>query len=241
MKRSIKLMLTAIAFSIAVSAQNVKEGVQNTKQILEGKQDLERDIGELQALMTSLDLFKSAYESKDLNKVNTLKKSIENDMVREVRQSGEKAKKARMEIAQSSSEIRSDRREIRNNRDDSKREIYDRHDDKRDMARDQANKSDDKRDRRDDIADFEQQIARAEKQASILKSIKGLNFSSSDAEASLTNKKLLVEFIETMKQDIAATKKELAEDNRELREDSRERRDDRNERHEIEIRRPRFS
>ena len=34
-------------------------------------------------------------------------------MVREVEQSGEKAKNARKEIAQSSSEIRSDRREIR--------------------------------------------------------------------------------------------------------------------------------
>ena len=228
MKQSIKLTLLAIGFGLVINAQNAKEGIQNTKQILEGKKMLERDVKELQAMNVKFQLFNKAFESKDSGQANEIKVSLMADMVREAKQSEEKAKMARQEITQSSSEIRTDRREIQEDRDDSNRGRYDYHDDKQDMSRDHTNKRDDKRDRRDDINDFNLQIARAESQATILKSIKSYNFNFENVDTSLVNKKLINDFFTTMKQDIEATKKELGEDSRESREDGRERRDDRN-------------
>lgn len=240
MKQSMKLLLLIMSFGVIANAQNAKEGIQNTKQILEGKKMLERDMKELQAMNVKYDLFKAAFDAKDSGKANEIKLSLMNDMIREAKQSEEKAKMARKEVAQSSSEIRSDRREIQQNKDDSKRGRYDHHDDKQDMARDQANKRDDKRDRRDDINDFNLQIARAESQATILKSIKSYNFNFDNVDTSLVNKKLLDDFFTTMKQDIEATKIEIGEDTRESREDGRERRDDRNERNEVDTRKRRY-
>ena len=239
MKHPIKFITLAICFSITANAQNIKEAVQNTKQIQEGKRNLERDIKELHNFTTKLDLFDSAFNNKEAGEVNKLKASLVIDMIREVKQSGEKAKKARLEVAQSSSEIRSDRREIRDNKEDSKRGRFDRRDDKRDNARDQANKRDDQRDRRDDIGDLKQQIARAERQTSILKAIKDYHFNFDNQDASIENKNFVLAFAASMKQDIEATKTELAEDMREQREDSRERRDDRNERNEKEVKKRR--
>lgn len=239
MKLTIKLVLIALVLSTSLQAQNAKEAIQNTKQIQEGKKNLERDIKELNAFNEKLKLFSTSFDNKDELSVNELKAEIVSDMVREVKQSEVKAKKARQEIAQSSAEIRSDRREIRQNKEDSKRGRYDRKDDKRDMARDQANKRDDKRDRRDDVRDFEQQIERAKLQATILKKLKAYNFSFSDSETALLNKKLILDFVATLNQDIEATKRELAEDQRERREDSRERRDDRTERNEKEVKKRR--
>lgn len=228
------LVLVLILTGITLQAQNAKEAIQNTKQIVEGKKMLERDIKELEKFKAKIVLFNTAFDAKNSEEANTLKKSIVSDMLREVEQSGVKAKQARREIAQSSAEVRSDRRENRDNREDSKRGRFDRRDDKRDAARDRANTRDDMRDRRDDVRDFEMQIQRAETQANILKKLKTFNFSfnESDYETSLVNKKLISDFIVTMKQDIEATKRELAEDNRERKEDRRERVDDRNERNE---------
>jgi hypothetical protein len=235
------LVLGLIVSGITLQAQNAKEAIQNTKQIVEGKKMLERDIKELEKFKAKIALFNTAFDAKNSEETNTLKKNLVSDMIREVEQSGVKAKQARREIAQSSAEVRSDRRENRDNREDSKRGRFDRRDDKRDMARDRANTRDDMRDRRDDMRDFEMQIERAETQANILKKLKAYNFSfkGSDYDASLVNKKLISDFIVTMKQDIEATKRELAEDNRERKEDRRERVDDRNERNERDSKRKR--
>lgn len=239
MNKAIKSVALILLFSNMIIAQNAKEAIQNTKQIVEGKKKLERDTKELIAFKLKITAFNKAFDSKNSVKSEELKADILTDMIREVKQSEVKAKKARLEIAQSSAEIRSDRREIRDNHEDSKRGRFDRRDDKRDMARDQANKHDDKRDRRDDIVDFKAQIARAEQQVTVLKKLKTYNFSFENMESANANKKLISDFINSMEQDIVATKRELAEDNRERLEDSRERRDDRNERNEIETKRRR--
>ena len=234
MKLFTTILVLVVSFNTAINAQNIKEAVQNSKQIIEGKKNLERDSKELAAYKLKINAFNNAFKIRNLSKSNELKASILTDMIREVQQSGVKAKKARLEIAQSSAEIRSDRREIRRDKEDSKKGRFDSKDDKKDLNRDKANMRDDKRDRRDDIRDFEDQIKRAERQATILKSLKGYRFSYSTerlGEAEV-NKKLLHEFLQTLQADIIATKKELNEDIRESREDSRERRDDRNEKNE---------
>lgn len=238
MKNWICTLIVLLTTSLTINAQNAKEAIQNTKQIIDGKRNLERDMAELKDFRAKLGKLKSAVAQEDEEAVNRLKADLVADMTREVSQSGEKAKQARREIAQSSAEVRSERREIRDNREDSKRGRYDRRDDRRDMARDQANKRDDQRDRRDDVRDFSQQIERAEKQAKLLETIKDLDFSlqyrsvEGFAERKRTTKGYFNDFIKLMKDDIAATKIELAEDNRERREDRRERADDRQERDE---------
>ncbi len=237
MKLSIKIIILVFFSHSFTYAQNAKEAIQNTKQIITGKKMLERDIKELQAFKIKLQLFNDAFEIKDIEKVASLKSSILLDMIREVEQSGEKAKMARREIAQSSAELRSDRRENRRNKEDSKKSRYDRRDDQKDEARDRANTRDDRRDKRDDKRDFQQQIDRAEQQATILKALKTFNFS---FDESLANKKLITDFLATLQQDIEATKRELAEDKREQREDRRERRDDQNERSELDSRKRRW-
>ncbi|MDY8135915.1 hypothetical protein [Aquimarina sp. 2201CG5-10] len=234
MKNAKILLLPLLLMSITITGQNTKEAIQNTAQIVQGKKNLERDIKELKAIQIKMVSFNKAFDIKDETKTNDIKRDIISDIIREVKQSEEKAKQARREIAQSSAEIRSDRAEIRRNRDDSDRGRYDRQDDQRDMARDQINKNDDKRDRRDDIGDLKLQITVLERQAHILETLKTFNFSfnSNQLEKSVVNKKLLKEFIDTLQQDIEITKRELAEDNRERKEDRRERRDDRTERQE---------
>ena len=241
MKTKIIISGLVLMCGVTLQAQNVKEAIQNTKQITEGKKNLERDIKELEAFKVKITALSTAFEAKNPEKSNELKASIVKDMIREVGQSGEKAKKARMEIAQSSSEVRSERREIRRDREDSDRGRYDRRDDERDLARDKANARDDRRDRRDDIRDFQEQIDRAERQAAILEKLKDYQFAygSSEMEKAIAQKALLVEFQNSLQQDVVATQRELGEDVRESREDRRERRDDRNERNEYDSKRKR--
>ena len=230
MKRIIPLIVLFMTVSV-LQSQNAKEAIQNTKQVMEGKKNLERDSKELAAFTAKVESFYKVFDARNTEKSNELKLSIIQDMVREVQQTGVKAKKARREITQSTTEIISDRKEIEDNKKDSRRTRYDRRDDKRDQARDKANLRDDKRDRRDDIKDLKMQITRAERQAAILKALKAYNFSygKGDLEKASINKKLIEEFKETMKADIIDTKRELEEDMREAKEDRRERRDDKNE------------
>ncbi|NAS11484.1 hypothetical protein [Poritiphilus flavus] len=235
------LSIFVLSLCFNLQGQNVKEAIQNSKQIAEGKKNLERDIKELEAFKAKLAVLDTAFETRNSERSNEVKANIVKDMIREVGQSGEKAKKARKEIAQSSAEVRSERREIREDREDSDHGGYDRRDDERDLARDKANARDDRRDRRDDIRDFQGQIDRAEKQASILEKLKEYSFSFEDAdmEKAVAQKALLLEFKTSLEQDVEATKRELNEDIRESREDRRERRDDRNERDEYDTKRKR--
>ena len=240
LKNLISVFVLMVCFSL--QGQNVKEAIQNTRQIAEGKKNLERDIKELEAFKVKIAALNTAFDARNVEKSNELKASILKDMIREVGQSGEKAKKARLEIAQSSSEVRSERREIRRDKEDSERGRYDRRDDERDLARDRANARDDRRDRRDDIRDFQAQVDRAERQADILKTIREYSFSFEESrlEKAVANKALLQDFQQILQEDIIATKRELGEDVRESREDRRERRDDRNERNEVDRKRKRI-
>ena len=238
-----KLCITAsfLLVAMGLNAQNVKEAIQNSQQIAEGKKNLERDMKELEAFKIKTAALATAFDTKNMVKTNELKVSLVQDMIREVGQSKEKAMKAQKEISQSSQEVRSERREIRRDKEDSDRGRFDRKDDERDLARDKANARDDRRDRRDDIRDFQGQIDRAERQAKILAALKDYNFSDDNVaiEQALMNKKMIMEFQEILQEDIAATQRELGEDVRESREDRRERRDDRNERNEVDSKRKR--
>ncbi len=235
MKRIVRIVVLVLFVVPPLQAQNAKEAMQNTKQIVEGKEALQRDMKELEAFKRKLTTFNSAFNGKNVKDVNTIKMQIVADMAREVQQSNIKAKNARRELSQSSAEVRSDRREIRRNKNDSDRGRYDRKDDDRDMARDRANSRDDRRDRRDDVRDLEQQIERAKRQEIIFNKVNQYSFGFGKSEMSMaeTNKKLILEFVSLLNEDVEATKRELAEDNRERREDRRERRDDRQERNEI--------
>lgn len=239
-----KLMIVAIAVlvSTSIQAQNTREAIQNTKQILTGKKMLERDVKELADFSAKVTTFTRFYNARKTAEANRLKASLVKDMVREVRQSEAKAKKARREVNQSTREVISERKEISDNKKDSRRTTYDRRDDKRDMARDRANLRDDKRDRRDDVRDLKQQIVRAERQAKILKGLQSYNFAfgENDLLKARIYKKMITDFEETMKADVAATRIELQEDRREAKEDRRERRDDRNERNEKDANRKRW-
>ncbi|MBO6607940.1 hypothetical protein [Psychroserpens sp.] len=245
MKISIKLFIMTLGLSFIGQAQNVKEGIQNTRQIRESKKNLERDIKELEAFNIELRNMKKAVSKKDQVEVDRITSELIKAMEREVGQSEIKAKKARREISQSSAEVRSDRRENEDNREDSRRTRYDRRDDQRDAARDRANTRDDMRDRRDDIADFKRQIAIAEQQKKLLSTLKVYDYTIEDIERDAYKAKKqdiktkYKSFIALLKEDIEMTKRELAEDSRERREDSRERRDDRNEDDEIEVTRRR--
>jgi len=207
-------LLVLVLFINVATAQDIKESIQNTKQIVEGKKNIKRDSKELAAFKLKMDSFDSAFQLKSAVKSNDLKLSLLKDMAREVQQSKVKVKKARLEIAQSSSEIRSGRKKIR--------------EDKKVLSKNRFNLRDDQRDRRDDVRDFKQQKQRAERQAFILKVIKEYNFSydSINFEMTLANNKLLHEFMEILKADLDATKRELNEDIKERREDARERRND---------------
>ena len=243
MKKTMRLFVIALMIGSFVNAQNAREAINNTKQIIEGQKMLERDEAELKTFRAKLGQLKSAVNSDDQAEIRRLKADLVTDMAREVEQSGVKAKKARIEIAQSSAEIRTDNREIRRDRNDSNNGRFDRRDDEKDLARDKANRRDDRRDRRDDIRDMQQIINNAEKQVQLLQTIRDYDFTidTPSREAFVARKRLVkssfMDFIDTMKADIASTKRELAEDNRERREDRRERRDDRQERNEVDSRR----
>ena len=226
---------------MGLNAQNVKEAIQNSQQIAEGKKNLERDMKELEAFKIKVSALQAAFDTNNMDKTNELKVDLVKDMMREVGQSKEKAVKAQKEINQSSQEVRSERREIRRDKDDSDYGRYDRNDDEKDLARDRANARDDRRDRRDDIRDFQAQIDRAERQGKILATLKDYNFNGDNntKEQAIMNKKMIEEFQGLLQQDIAATQRELNEDVRESREDRRERRDDRNERNEVDSKRKR--
>lgn len=230
----IYLLIFCILITTAISAQNLKEGIQNTTQIRESKKNLKRDSAELIAFQSKIDTFNSHFVNKNSRLANQLKKEIVTDMVREVAQSSIKVDKARKEIGQSAAEIRTDNRELRRDRKDLRKSHKDKKDDKKDIRRDRANKRDDKRDLKDDKKDYTAQLNRYNRQSHILKTLKVFNFSftSNSIASNKTNKKLLDEFLQTLKADLEATKRELKEDKKERREDRRERRDDKKERKE---------
>jgi hypothetical protein len=209
-----------VLFSYQSFGQNVRERAQNIKQITEGKKNLNRDIQELKEIKATVALFNRAFDSKNLTEVKATKLKLVENFRREIRQSEEKAVKARREVHQSSREVRTDRRELRRGRNGAPTGS---------MARDRVNKRDDKRDRRDDKRDLEQQIKRAEQQKSILNGLINFEFGFKGnlLEKSIAQKTFIGNFIKTMEADIVATKREIGEDVREAGEDRRETKDDR--------------
>jgi hypothetical protein len=235
MKKQALFVITIFIFSFtnifAQAVQNLKESSQNEKQIRNGMTTLERDKAELKAFNTSIFRLQSAFEDRDVQSAQILKKELVESMQREIDQSVLKMKQAQNEVRQSKQELASDQRELRKDRQDARDTKIDRKDDRRDYSRDKVNKLDDRVDLRDDIRDAHNVGNRIQQQRKILDEIRSFQYSNtSKLEKTKEVLTLLNQFSGSMKADVFAVYKEIMEDKTERREDARERRDDRRER-----------
>ncbi|MEM7104454.1 MAG: hypothetical protein AAF502_15060 [Bacteroidota bacterium] len=194
------------------------------------KAQLDRDVKELKAYQAKVAEFETAFANKNGSKVVTIKADLISMMQREIEQSEKKIAQDKQEMARSKFEVADSKRETKRSRfdlvtpDNDAKDARDLRDDRRDLK-------DDQRDAMDDKSDLEQQIARTQRQKQIYTTLQAFTFSfeGSIHEKAMMNKALLIEFADTMEQDIATTKAEIAEDKREAIEDRRERKEDRRE------------
>ncbi|SNR14523.1 hypothetical protein [Tenacibaculum jejuense] len=227
LKMSIVMFLSLT--SLLVSAQNLgdkKERFDNKYAVVTGKQQLKKDIHQLEVFKKKIIAFEEAFIGHETKRVNLLKADILSDMKREIKQSERKINQNRVELKQSKIELRNSKRELkRTKRNALRRNTVQNRKELRDEKRDTK---DDRRDLRDDKRDLETQIARTNRQKEIYKKIKAFNFSNIKASGKrklMTNSKLLNDFAKTMEADITATKIELKEDFKEMNEDRIERRE----------------
>ncbi|MEJ1221890.1 hypothetical protein [Sediminicola sp. 1XM1-17] len=226
-----KTFITGILImgSTVLTAQNVKEALQDHQQIHVDKSTLARDEAEIEAFEMHGNSLKLAISSRDIPNAKKHHAVLLNSMSREINQTEVKISRAKREVVQSSQEIATDRRENRRNR----RQYVGSKDDHRDIARDRRDMRDDKRDKKDDVLDLKELEARLVHQKSLFQSLQNVAFSDLNKVIKLElHKNIIQKFFLTMKADLAETKEELREDKRELSEDRRERRDDRRERRE---------
>ena len=80
MKKTIKLFVIALMVGSLTYAQNTREAINNTKQIIEGKKLLERDEAELKGFRAKLGMLKTA--------VNKDNQAESHDIVGSIWQSG---------------------------------------------------------------------------------------------------------------------------------------------------------
>ncbi len=225
------IVITTALISVSANAQsvrNIKEAADNQKEIKIGKEQLEKDIAQLDSFKEKISGFQIALDNEQIEKARTFKVAILNDMRREVEQSEWKIAQDKREVARSKNEANASRREA--GRSNVRARSGDRSYARAKFARDdQRDKRDDQRDVKDDQYDLKVQIARTARQKEILIALETYSIlnDAPGSEKVIVSKRLLDEFIGTMEADIAATKIELKEDKRERREDSRERREDR--------------
>jgi hypothetical protein len=207
------LIIFLPAALFAQSARNTKEYINNETQIAVDKRQLARDsreVDEFEKMLRDFDTLRQARAVEAFLRVNT---RIRTAMHREVEQARAKAGRATREVNQSRREKRGERQEARST----------------DLARDYHQLRDDRRDLRDDRRDLFAAAARADRMDSILSRTDALQpmVRDGDTDAIAENRRLMGEFLEVLRADLAAAKSELSEDRRERREDRRERRTDR--------------
>jgi hypothetical protein len=215
-----RLLIVAAAIVIMIpalvsaqAARNTKEVVNNERQIAVDKKQLARDrseVEEFERLLHELDTLREARAVESFMRLNT---RLRTAMDRELKQARAKVVGAGREVNQSRREKRGERQEAGATG----------------SARDYLQLNDDRRDLRDDLRDARAAAARADRMQAILSSSNALQqaIRRGNADAIAENRRLMGEFLEVLRADLAATAGELGEDRRERAEDRRERRTDR--------------
>jgi hypothetical protein len=217
-KQRLLVMAAAIATLVPVlvgaqAGRNAREALHDQSQIGVDEHQLARDrreVEEFERLLGEMDTLRQAGAGDSFMRINT---KIRAAMDREVKQ-------ARAKAAQAGREVNLSRREKRGERQEASATG---------LARDYHQLNDDRRDLRDDRRDLRGVAGRAERLATIMASSDALQAAvrEKNADAIAENRRLMGEFLEVLKADVAATSSELTEDKRERREDRRERRTDR--------------
>ncbi len=212
-----------------LTAQNVREFIQNEQQLFSNSAMLQRDTEELASFRTLAQEFQLTLDQGRYKKAEKLAKKLSASMNREIEQTRQKLAFARREVGQSRTEQGTNIRENRRNRSG----FSGRADDVRDMARDRRDTRDDRRDTRDDILDAAEIQNRYDNQQTLYERLNMVSYSRITPDVKQNIKEGIIRtFIKTMEADLNETKEELREDRGERREDRRERRDDRRERRE---------
>ena len=207
------IVLMVPALVCAQEARNTKEAVNNEKQIAVDKQQLARDQREVKDFERLLHELDTLREARAVDSFMRLNLRIRAAMDRELMQARTKAGQAGREVNQSRREKRGERQEAGTT----------------DLARDYHQLNDDRRDLRDDRRDLRGAAARADRMAAIIASSDALQEAvrSNNSDAIAETRRLMGEFLEVLRADLAANSAELTEDRGERREDRRERRTDR--------------
>jgi hypothetical protein len=197
----------------AQTKRNTREYRTNHKQVAVDKHQVVRDTRELdefQRLLGEIDALRETNATDSFQRVNI---RIRTAMNRELEQAHSKAGQASREVNQSQREKRGERQEA----------------DLSGFAGDYGQLFDDRGDLRDDRRDLQGAALRALRMDSILSRSDKLQpgVRNGNVDAIIENRRLMGEFLEVMRADLASTKGELVEDRQEKREDRRERRSDR--------------
>jgi hypothetical protein len=195
---------------LAQTSRNTKEAVNNQHQIALDKQQVVRDqreVEEFGRLLREMDTLREARATETFTRINT---KIRTAMDRELEQ-------ARARVAQAGRQMNQSRRERRGERQEAATTG---------LARDYHQLNDDRRDQRDDRSDLHGAAARADRMDAILSSSDALQVAvrNRNADAIAENRRLMGEFLEVLRADLAASSSELSEDRKESGEDRRERR-----------------
>lgn len=150
--KTIVSIIILLVCTAQLTAQNVKEALQDHAQIKTGKTHIERDSKELEVFKEDCAMLTEALQIESTANISQLQQKVAASMKREVAQGNSKTKQAGREVVQSTREKRTNRRENRRNR----RKFKGTKDDRRDIVRDRRNTRDDRRDKRDDQSDFEE-------------------------------------------------------------------------------------
>ena len=217
-KQRLLILAAAIVILIPVlvlaqASRNTKEAANNRHQISVDKQQIARDqreVEEFERMLRKMDTLREPRATETFTRINT---KIRTAMNRELEQAWAKS-------AQSGREVNHSRRENRGEQQEAAATG---------LASDYHQLIDDRRDLRDDRRDRRGAAARADRMNAILASSDALQAAvrNRNADAIAENRRLMGEFLEVLRADLAANSAELAEDRRESAEDQRERRTDR--------------
>jgi hypothetical protein len=199
------IVILAPALLCAQAARNKKEVINNEHQIVVDKRQLTRDqreVGEFERLLREMDALREARAVDSFMRINL---KIRAAMDRELKQARTRAGQSGREVNQSRREKRGERQEAGTTG----------------LARDYHQLNDDTRDLRDDRRALRGAAARADRMNAIIASSNALQSGvrNSNADAIAENRRLMGEFLEVLRADLAATAAELNEDHGERRED----------------------
>ncbi len=244
MKTSYKLFILLLFLSTtALHSQVARDRLEknnNRYEIITAKQQVKRDMREIESFRDLVQDFKLYYLSEDVDQVNEVRAKLIADMDREIRQNTAKASAGKREVKRSSKEVENSEKDLRETMEKSSgvsRRIWFLAD--RETRAERKDHADDIRDLADDENDVVNRKKRVDEQEMLLSKFKTMTVMQTDITniESMPEVRLLERFMGTMQEDLKETQLELSEDRiemredkKELREDRRDRRDDRRER-----------